>query len=1625
VSEGLLDRNPGPAGPFFLNLSSGYAEQQRIASSPEGSSAQLPFSTGSPGMPLAGFHPIVATWFADRFGEPTEPQRRGWPAIAAGSHTLIAAPTGSGKTLAGFLACIDQLVRQAIDGVLTDETQVVYVSPLKALSNDIHRNLQSPLEEIQQRAAEAGLELPPLRCVVRTGDTPQSERQAMLRRPPHIVVTTPESLYLMLTAERSRALLVNVRTVIVDEIHALARDKRGSHLALSLERLCALSSRPVTRIGLSATQRPIDAIARFLVGGSTGPAPAGPIVEDAPLRDAVGGAARAQTSEAQASESSTPESQTLESRTPDVLTTDVQKPNGETSHLQTPNARASEVLVPEIGEPACQIIDVGHVRDLDLGVEVPPSELSAVCSHEQWDEVYQRLTELIQAHRSTLVFVNTRRLAERVAHHLGELLGEDAVASHHGSLARQTRLNAEQRLKQGQLKAIVATSSLELGIDVGYIDLVCQIGSPRSIASLLQRVGRSGHCLGLQPKGRLLPLTRDDLIESLAMIRAVRRGELDAIEIPPAPLDILAQQIVAEVACQHWDETQLFDLFRGAWPFRNLTRSTFNRVVEMLAEGFSRQGRRGALIHRDTLAGQLRARRSSRLTAITNGGAIPEVADYRVVTEDERVFVGTVNEDFAIESSGGDIFLLGNTSWQICYVRGGEVVVRDAHAAPATVPFWLGEAPGRTIELSAEVSRLRQDLADAADDPQAVEGLMQQCGADRWAAQQASEYVKTQLEATGCIPTQRRVMFERFFDESGGMQLVIHAPFGARVNRAWGLAMRKRFCRTFNFELQASADDNGVVLSLGQQHSFPIEDMFQMLTSANAQSLLEQALLAAPIFQTRWRWNATRALAISRFRGGKKVPPPIQRMRADDLLSAVFPLQTACLENIVGDLEVPDHPLVTQTVEDCLYEAMDLPRFLQLLRDAESGQVEFVARDSREPSPFSYELLNANPYAFLDDAPLEERRARAVATRRSLNGDQLRELGRLDEAAIAQVRREAWPLVRDADELHDALAWMVVLNPHAGRPWKLHFETLLRESRACVVHRPGQPPLWIATVRWPVVHAIWPDATCEPVVNLPTELQQPQDADNALIEMIRGQMDVRGPVTAADLAKELGLELSRLDAAMLTLEAEGMVLRGRFTQSAVDAPDGMPHEALEWCQRRLLARIHRLTLEGARNRVRPVDPATFLRFLVTHHRLTPDDRRRGLHGTAEAIAQLEGFELAAGAWEHDILPSRVDDYEPQWLDELVLSGEAVWGRLQPPRRSDDSGGGFHGLHRGVPLSLLKREDLAWLLPPQRVAGPESASGTAQQVHEALARHGALFFRDLQQATVLLKTQLEEALAELAALGLVTADRFLPIRRRVAPSKHATSRASSVSHVSSASSAMSAASALSRRASRNRNRTGRRTGRGAETTAPEAARWSRFPGFVPPDAAEDRVSRWARLLLDRWGVVFRDLLVREPLAPSWSELRREYRLLEMRGEIRGGRFVAGVGGEQFADPAAVEQLRRVRETQPEGRWLVLSATDPLNLFGIVAPPHRVPAVRTNSIAIRDGQLLASREGSQIVFHQEISLDEQQAVTRALRQSAQVRRASEAQPAPIAAGSGSSGASPHAGLPPFEPWTPKPR
>jgi ATP-dependent helicase Lhr and Lhr-like helicase len=1426
---------------------------------------------------LGWAHPVVREWFIGKFGTPTAPQELGWPSILASQPTLISAPTGSGKTLAAFLICIDKLIRQAINGTLAPTTAVVYVSPLKALSNDVQKNLEMPLREMQELARERGYLCPPIRTAVRTGDTLPAERRAMLKRPPHILVTTPESLYILLTAEKSRNNLRSVETVIVDEIHAVADDKRGSHLALTLERLDALvcgenrlspgslisgRSQPPLRIGLSATQNPIELVASFLGG-------------------------------------------------------------------QRPVA----------------VVQVGRHRALDLGIEVPGEELGSVATNAVWDDIYKRLAELALEHRSTLVFVNTRAMVERLAFCLGERLGAENVAAHHGSLSRKLRLEAERKLKNGEIRLLVATASLELGIDIGSIDLVCQVNSPRAIAAAMQRVGRAGHWRGAIPKGRFFSTTRDDLMEGAALVRAMRAGVLDKLEIPECPVDVLMQQVVAACAAEPWEEDALFEVLRRAYPYRSLTRKVYDEVLCLLAEGIeASRGRYGSYLLRDRVNGRIQARRGARTVAVSNGGTIPDTALYSVIMMPEAVQIATLDEDFAVESSAGDVILLGNTSWRIQRVESaGRVLVEDAHGQPPNVPFWRGEAPQRTLELSSFVSALRQEISARTGDvlpgyisqthPQVAETvawLKQECSVDDAGAEQLVGYIAAGRAVLGAVPTLDTIIAERFFDEGGGMQLILHAPFGGRINKAWGLALRKRFCRGFNFELQAAATDNGLNISLAEQHSFPLSDVFDFLTEQTVTGLLEQASLDSPIFRARWRWDAGRSLQLLRMRNGKRIAPQVQRTRSDDLLASVFPQVAACQENIEGDIQIPEHPLIQEVMKDVLTEAMDLEGLIRLLAGMRTGKIRCLAVDSTTPSAFAHELLNANPYAFLDDAPLEERRARAVSMRGMVPEKLLGEAGRLDPVAIAELRDECWPDVRDEHELHDLLRALVVVPVETeSLYWPLFFERLQLHGRATLAEHAGRR-YWVAAERMRHLRLLWPEGVFE------QELACSADAKELVCEdvvrkCVQGWMAVLGPVTSRSLGARLGVAPAAIWAAMLVLEMQGTILRGVFEATGHAGSD----EDVEWCERRLLQRIHKRTLAGLRKQIEPVSPVVYMQWLLRWQRVAPRSQLSGEAGVLEALRLLEGFEAPAIEWERTLLPQRVADYDPRWLDRLCMEGVVGWGRISPHPAFASHGTDFSAPKRVVPTSMAPvtffvREEALWMdrcLAERAI--PEAAlqgclSELACQARGYLGQYGAVFSGDLVRGLGAPAEQVNRALWELVAAGLVTADGFDSLRVLIDPRRKAV---------------------LQGGLKRARNTVGRWC-----LLNPSAGLVESAGAQAERREAELESACW--MLLRRYGVVFRDLLERETTVPRWRELLGMFRRLEARGSVRGGRFVNGFGGEQFAVPEAVASLREMR-THAADETVTVAAADPLNLVAVVVPGERPAAVPGKTVTFVAG------------------------------------------------------------------------
>lgn len=1366
---------------------------------------------------MEAFHPIVASWFGDAFESPTEVQEQAWPCIQRGENTLIAAPTGAGKTLAAFLVAIDRLLRKSLEGTLVNETMVVYVSPLKALSTDVDLNLSVPLKGIQERVRTHGYSMAPIRTAVRTGDTSASRRAAMLRKPPHILVTTPESLYLLVTAKRSREILETVRTVIVDEIHAVLPSRRGAHLALTLERLAHVSRHSIQRIGLSATQRPVSIVASYLTGC----------------------------------------------------------------------------------EGDCTIVDLGHNRKMELALELPQSPLEAIMAHEVWAEIYDRLAELATDHRTTLVFTSTRHLAERIARHLGERLGRDNVSAHHGSLAHARRRDAEIKLKRGELRVLVATASLELGIDIGSVDLVCQIGSPRSISTFLQRVGRAGHYIGGIAKGRLFPITRDDLLECVALLAAVHDGVLERVKPQENPIDVLAQQIVAEASAEDWQTDALYELFKRAWPYRNLSRDVFDATVAMTAQGFdTAHGRRGALIYHDAINGRISGRPAARLISLTSGGAIPDSAEYRVVMEPTGTPVGKVHEDFAVESFAGDVFQLGSSSWRILKVDSGVVRVEDAQGAPPTFPFWLGESNARSDELSRALSKLRETISPYLDShTKTANWLEKNKGLPGPASVQIAEYLVASRESLGVLPLQEELVAERFFDDSGGTQLVIHTPYGARVNRAWGLALRKRLCQIYNCDLQAAATENNILLSFGPQHSFPIEDLFKLIESRTVRDILVQAVLEAPMFHMRWRWVMNIALAVPRARGGKKVAPQLQRMQAEDILLSIFPDAGAHLENLSGERTPPRHPLVDQVLEDCLQEAMDCKHLQRLLEQIQSGAIQVHAVNTLEPSSLAQEVLAASPYAFLDDAPLQERRAQAVYRRRAFEPSRNTDIGYLDAGILEEVLEEAQPRVRSTDELHDLLLTAGCLNARQDSPYADWFDELVRDGRAVLLHLAEGEQVWVATERLKEALMLWEQAVVTPSVKA---LDIDTDASEAMQNFVLGLMEAHAPMTAEEVAARLYITRADAESALIALEGRGALLRGNFTQNTSGSK--------QWCHRGILAQVYRRTVDHLRAEISPVTQADYVRFLFAWQKAAPAYQVAGQDGLLAVLKQLSGFALQAAAWESDVLPVRVRDYSPAMLDLLCMTGQVQWFRAVGSKSAPI---------RSTSITLCVREDCDLFSSGDR---QEGLSAVAEEVLEVLTTRGASFLHELENACNLLPTQIESALQELVSYGVVTSDGFAGLRFLLTPVDK------------------------------------RRKHRGAEAHLNAIGRWSILVrGQVHDNEANIRL---AKLILARYGVICRRVLLREPNLPPWRDLVRIFWDMELRGKVRGGRFIAGVPGEQFGLPEAVGLLRRIRRdkalcAEPVG----LSASDPLNLAGIVGPGDRLPALASNRMVYQSGEVVA--------------------------------------------------------------------
>ena len=1359
---------------------------------------------------LDAFLPAVARWFTETFGEPTRPQAEGWPHIAAGAHTLIVAPTGSGKTLAAFLWGIDALYRAGRERRLDDRVYLVYVSPLKALNNDIEKNLRAPLAGIREAAAALGDPLPEIRTAVRTGDTLAPVRQAMLRRPPHVLITTPESLYLLLTAERFRPALETVRTVIVDEVHALAGNKRGAHLALTLERLAAVAAGPVQRIGCSATVRPVEVAADFLTGG----------------RD-------------------------------------------------------------------CRIVDAGFDRSLDLEVVAPVPDLLQAVSDTVWDAALQELVGWIEAHRTTLVFTPSRRMAERLARNLNERLPAGQVAAHHGSLSRRARLDAEERLKRGDLKALVATSSLELGIDVGAIDLVVQLQSPRNIAAALQRVGRSGHALSRTSKGRILVTKGDELLEAAALSRAIRDRELDRLAMPEAPLDVLAQQIVAAVAVEPWRLEDLHALVTRAAPYRGLEYESFLAVVRSLAEPLPAEVKGvSPRILWDRLNGRLHARRGSRLLALTSGGTIPDAGLFDVYLADTDVKLGTLDEEFVSESLPGDVFLLGSRAWRLIKTKPDRVLVEDATGMSPSVPFWKGEHPSRTWDLGRLCGRLRRDAAERLDAPDFQDWARATCGLDARAASALHAWLVKARAVLGGLPDDSRVVVESLPDDLGGRHLAVHSVLGMRVNGAWGLALKETLRRRFGIVAETSHTDDAILLSFAPGQTPPAPERLPSLVAPeDAEELVVRGLIGSPLFTTRFRHCAVRALAIARMMRGQRTPAWLQRLKADALLEAV------------GGR--PDFPLVAETLRECCRDALDVPRLIRLLEQIQDGEVSTAVAYTTMPSPFVYPLLLAWDWAYLDAGHAEERRSDAIPMAKRLPAP----TGPLDPGLVAALeaelqRTEPAARARDANELAALLETLGDLDEgevaeRVATDGEAMLASLRAEGRVTRVELPSGRAAWVGADEL----ALW---------------RSPEGAD--LTRILLRCLRHRGPVTEAWLGARYGLPADGMRHALEALVAQGVVASGHFLPGAPER---------EYVHRAVLEELQRRSARERRGRAHHLASAEeFRSFLLRWQHVHRDRRLAGPDGLLRVLGQLEGEDHPVRFWEQEILPARVERYDPRDLDALGLAGQVVWTPFEagPPGR----------------VGVALREHLGWLRRP--AGGEADLDGAAKNVLRHLELQGASFVQDLLRGTGLSDHDVIRVLWDLFWKGLCTTDSFEPIRRApTRPDRDATARPLPRGWASRRAAARRVSERLSRRG------------------PVLLGRWSALRDDGGALAPEERAERRARLLLGRYGVAARELA-----DGDWPALRQALTRLEYAGEIERGYFVDGLSGEQYALREALDQLAagpRRRE-----RAVRLSLADPACLWPGVFPLLRGDGTRVqtarlpqNLVVARGGRALLLAEG----------------------------------------------------------------
>ncbi|HEY3281818.1 MAG TPA: ATP-dependent helicase [Armatimonadota bacterium] len=1450
------------------------------------------------------FQPYVWRWLLEAFGAPSPAQVAAWPRIAEGSNTLLFSPTGSGKTLAAFLWCISDLFRRAEAEELPPGVSVLYVSPLKALNNDIQKNLTLPLEGIRETALREGLELPEIRSQVRTGDTTQQERAAMARKPPHILITTPESLYIILASPRFRDSLRGLRTVIVDEIHAVSDNKRGVHLSVSLERLEHLVGHRVQRVGLSATQRPVEEIARFLSGW-------------------------------------------------------------------------------EGGEPrSCEVVNLGARKQLDVQVVTPVDSFAEATHDAVWAATYDTLDSLVRRHATTLVFANSRYKTERTALRLTELSESDpiAVGAHHGSMSKKVRLEMEDRLKAGRLQALVATSSLELGIDVGSIDLVCQVESPKSVSRGLQRIGRAGHLLQATSKGRLLAMHRDDLMESAVLVRALHEGELDTVRVPTNCLDVLAQQVVGAVVADEWGADALFDLVRRSHCFRSLPRQEFDDVLSMLSGEVVLDMEQPPYpkILWDRVNGRLYPERGARMLAYRSSGVIPDVADYDVYLQEKKTVVGQLDEGFVEELRGGDIFILGSSSWRVLGIEKGRVMVEAVYGLAPTIPYWTGDRDSRTFDLGLMVGRFRGEAQERLGQPDTAAWLREAVHVDEQGAENLETYLLEQRAVTGALPTDRHLIVEEFRDALGQQQVVLHSCFGIRVNDAWAMALSEALKRQTGLRVQTVTVDDGILVTAPPGASLDAASLPGLVTSANVEELLRAALWESPLFASRFRHNAVRSLMVLREYQGRKTPVWLQGMRAAALLEACRRL--------------PDFPLLRETMRECLYDSLETPGLRQVLAWREAGELAVSVVKTSVPSPFCHALLLLGQTGEMGSVPARERRTRVLHLHREilkqiLDEDSLKNL--LDESAVEEVEgklqytapqrraRSESELLRvltevgDVTDDPDSEAWVGLRVQ--GPPGDL-LQRLQADGRACRVPIPSAESSrrrWIATTSFALFRDAFalplePDAVERRLLKLlyergplaaeslaeaggtrarldrlmaayqvlelpggegdryavaeawvPVQLLEPKLArEEARSALLLRFLRSRGPVTRYDILERYGLPSRAVEAALEALHDDGTVARGEYLPS---------RSSPQWCYRPNLEEIHRLTLDRLRREMEPAAPEEHADFLLRWQHRHPQTQLRGPEGLRAVLAQMQGVETFQGLWETELLAGRVADYDPSLLDRLCYGGEVVWRRLSNDR-----------MKRGQ-LGFCLRRDQPWMLQPA-VAAPADCSAwddDLPQVCGVLRQHlrerGSCFYDDLLEATGLQEGLARRGIWHLAWTGEATNESYESVR-------HA--------HITSG---LSGSYDLATRPTDSdvtldlilRHMEGRRLD-------PRLGRWvaterlcSDGQRGVPE---EEAAHQWAQLLLARHGVVTREIAARECAAPAWKPLRRALVKLELQGKVRRGHFIRELSGEQYALPEAVEALREAKLRAPsngngagsEEPILAVNVCDPANPYGSLYP-----------------------------------------------------------------------------------------